>query len=153
MMDKIRNRTQPTRLRQKQGETIQGCSSAQHPWLSFCYMTANKSHSLQFLDGLDTTERERTLGGLLFRLEELSRFPWLHWMENRKNIGLETIPFDSLRFAPSQKANLTKDTTLYIFRFDTYQGNGKGRIIGFKRSPCAAYHIIGYDFNFTAYPH
>ena len=153
MADRIRDKAQSNRIRRKQNEKAQGCVSDQHPWLSFRYMTTSKSHSLKFLDGLDANERDITLQGLFSQLEELARHSWLEWMENRKKTGLETLSYGELNFSPAQEKELTKDTTLYIFRFDTYQGTGQGRIIGFKRAPCATYHIIGYDFNFTAYQH
>lgn len=153
MADRIQDKTQSNKIRRKQNEQVQGCCSVQHPWLSFRYMTTNKSHSLKFLDSLDINAREFTVRSLLSQLETLTCYPWIYWMENRKKTGLETISCDALKFASASEANLTKDTTLYIFRFDTYQGSGKGRIIGFKRAPCAVYHIIGYDFDFTAYQH
>ena len=74
-------------------------------------------------------------------------------MSMPRKTGLETIPFDELEFSPGPGANLTKDVKLFVFRFDTYQGTGQGRIIGFKSSPCSVYHIIGFDFDFSAYPH
>lgn len=153
MADRIRDKAQPNKIRRKQAEQVQGCCSVQYPWLSFRYMTTNKSHSLKFLDSLDIYARECTMRCLLSQLEDLTRYPWIYWMENRKKTGLETVSYDALKFASASEANLTKDTTLYIFRFDTYQGPGKGRMIGFKRAPCAVYHIIGYDFDFTAYQH
>lgn len=87
------------------------------------------------------------------RFEELTSHPWLYWEQQPKRAGLETISYDQLNFQPNGDIVITKDTTLYVFRFDTYRGSGKGRIIGFKESPCAVYHVIGYDFDFSAYQH
>ena len=153
MANKIQLRAQPNKIYAKSAGTSHGCSSDQHPWFSFRYMTPNAAHSLKFLDSLSTNERERTLHGLISRIEEISSRPWLYWTANRKASGLETLSVQSLRFPLNRDVNLTKDATLYVFRFSTYQGVGKGRIIGFKSAPCAVYHVLGYDFNFTAYQH
>lgn len=155
MSGNIRRKTTSPRIggKEKKEKEAQGCSSEQYPWISFRYMTANKDHSLAFLEGLEVRDRECTQKHLISRLEELSRHPWSDWINMRKRNGLETLSADELTFSPAQDAPVTKDMTMYIFRFDTYQGIGKGRIIGFKLSPCAAYHIIGYDFDFSAYDH
>ena len=153
MSGKIRGNATSPRIKGTPAKGSRGCSSDQHPWFSFRYMTTNKEHSLEFLDTLDVRERECTFKGLLIRLDELSHQPWLQWMSMPKRAGLETIQADELTFSPAQGAPVTKDMKLYVFRFDTYQGSGQGRIIGFKSDPCSVYHIIGYDFNFTAYDH
>ncbi len=153
MSRKLREKADAPKLKGKQKDQDQGCGSDQYPWISFRYMTANREHSLAFLGSLDLRDRERTQAGLLTRLDEISRFPWLYWMGMQKAAGLETLPADELEFLPGYGAPVTKDMTLYIFRFDTYQGSKKGRIIGFKLAPCSAYHIIGYDMNFSAYRH
>ncbi len=150
MMPRLRLKTRPIKLDGKPAAD-QGCCSEQHPWFSFRYMTANTAHSLDFLKSIN--DKGATLSCLLARLEELSRQPWLYWTQQPRQTGLETMPYDRLSFSPNSQAGLTKDTTMYIFRFDTYQGKGKGRIIGFKRAPCAVFHIIGYDLDFSAYEH
>lgn len=153
MSEKLRKKEASNRISKKPYQESQGCSSDQHPWISFRYMTANKDHSLAFLDTLDSRDRETTMRRLLERLEEISSKPWAEWMGLRKQSGFETIPMEAKTFQPADGILLTSDMKLYVFRFDTYRGSGKGRIIGFKISPCAAYHIIGYDFDFTAYAH
>lgn len=149
-MGKLKAKVQSNKIDGKSNAN-QGCSSDQHPWFSLRYMTTNKNHSLAFLG--NGSDRETTLSCLFSRLEELSGKSWLYWTQQPKQTGLETIHYDQLNFSSSEDANLTKDTTIYVFRFDTYQGNGKGRIIGFKSAPCSVFHIIGYDFDFSAYKH
>lgn len=68
-----------------------------------------------------------------------------------KSTGLETISYQDIGFKVD--ANLSKDTTLYVFRFDTYQGHNKGRIIGYKNAPCSVLHVIGFDIDFSSYEH
>lgn len=150
MASKLKPRSQANKITGKPNES-QGCSSDQHPWFSFRYMTRNKHFSLEFFT--DSHAKEITLSCLLARLEELSKQPWVYWMQQPKNTGLETMKYEELNFVASEDSNLSKDTTIYIFRFDTYQGARKGRIIGFKSTPCSVFHIIGYDFDFSAYSH
>lgn len=118
---------------------------------SFRYFTKNSSYSIDALPA--GNEREKTLSSLHRRLEELSCQSWLHWSQQRKSTGLETIPYQSLHFKAKDDERLFKDTDIYVFRFDTYMGNNKGRILGFKDGSCAILHIIGYDFDFSAYDH
>ena len=124
-----------------------GCSSEQFPWISFKSMTKNSKYNLSKLK--DGKEREQTLLGVYSRLLELSMQPWLYWNGMRKKTGLETLYYEDLNF--DANATLSKDTTIYVFRFDSYHGSG--RILGYKTSPCAVFHIIGYDLDFSAYNH
>ena len=132
---------------------IKECNIQQYPWYSFQYMTKNKTHSLKYLDSLECTEREKTLKNLFLKLEELSGSSWLYWLQQPKKTGAETIRYDEIDFLADSDANLTRDTPIYIFRFDTYRGNKCGRILGFKKSPCSVLYILGYDFDFSAYKH
>lgn len=150
MPAKLRSKSQINKLTARTQEN-QGCSAEQHPWFSFKYLTTNRNYTLYGLS--QGRERELILWGLFDRLEELTHRPWLYWTQQPKRTGLETISYDQLNFEADSSANLSKDTTIYIFRFDTHLGNNQGRIIGFKKSPCAVFHIIGYDLDFSAYRH
>lgn len=149
-MGKIRSTQQPIKIDGKLSE-YQGCFSAQYPWFSFKDVTKNSKYNL---DTLSTgTEKEKTLNGLFDKLNKLSEKPWIYWMQNRKQSGLETLSYNDLNFKAGPDAEISKDTTVYIFRFDTYKGSDKGRVIGYKKTPCAVLHIIGYDLDFSAYNH
>jgi len=129
----------------------QGCCSDQYPWFSFKSLTHNDHYNLSKLSS--GTEREQTLLGLYERLHELSCQPWLHWMQMRKSIGLETMTYNDICFFAAPGEVIAKDTTIYVFRFDTHLGQNKGRILGYKKDPCATLHIIGYDIDFSSYNH
>lgn len=150
-MSKIRNKSETPKIKKTSADKSQGCSSDQYPWLSFRFMTRNKDHYIGFLDSLDKNEREITLKSLYDRFEEITQSTWTYWHQMNKKVGFETISYNQLKFSPNTA--LTRDTTIFVFRFDTYRGNKKGRIIGFKNSPCAAFQIIGYDFDFSGYDH
>lgn len=98
-------------------------------------------------------EQCETLMGLTTKLHELSQKPWTYWNDKRKTLGLESMDYASMKFEASNGCPITKDTTVFIFRFDTYRGKGKGRIIGYKDSPCTALYVLGYDFDFSSYKH
>lgn len=149
----IRSKGQKPKLERNPKGVSASCGSDQYPWISFRYMTASKDHSIKFLDSLESSERNDTVMSLYKRLEEISQSPWSVWMNQCKRTGLETIYCHQLKFSPGGGISLTKDTAIYVFRCDTYRGKGQGRIIGFKASPCSTLHIIGYDFDFSAYEH
>ena len=149
-MGKLRVKEQSNKVNGKV-ITNQGCCSEQYPWFSFKNMTKNSNYNLDVLS--PGTEREQTLLGLYSRLNELSSKPWLYWTQQPTKTGLETLSYHEINFKADPYIELAKDTTLYIFRFDTHRGQGQGRIIGFKNAPCSVLHIIGYDLDFSAYNH
>lgn len=153
MSGRIKQKETNLKIRKTSSSELQGCISEQYPWFSFRYMTQNSNYSLKYLDSLDNNSREKTLKGLYTKLEELSKSSWLHWNEKRKSVGTETISLDQLNFSANSAANFTNETKAYVFRFETYRGKHNGRIIGVKLSPCSVLHIIGYDFDFSAYKH
>lgn len=127
-----------------------GCCSEQKPWFAFDRLTTNSRYNLDNLrPGHD---RESTLLGLYERLRELSSESWLHWSQQSKFQGTEIMRLGDLSFQPGGEP-LPKDEAIYVLRFDTYQGRREGRIIGFKDDPCAVFHIIGFDIDFSAYDH
>ena len=104
------------------------------------------------MEALDTTDRLLTLHGMVRRIEEITRTSWMALGNQSKNHGgYETLPQQRLKFCGTYP--LTEDAKLFIFRFDTHRGRGKGRIIGFKKNPCSAYYVIGIDLEFKAYDH
>lgn len=133
----------------------QKCSSNQYPWFSFRYMTTNSNYTIYGLN--NGKESNETLHGLHDKLNELSMQTWAYWLSKPKASGIETIKFEQLNFSPNsmmfKECHFDKNSSVYVVRFDTYQGKNKGRIIGIKDSPCSVLHVIGYDFDFSAYKH
>lgn len=152
-MSKLRGKNSDPKLVSAFETQDQGCKENQHPWFSFRYMTSNGKHSAKSIDALHAREKSQTLSSLIHRFEELSSRPWTYWLQMGKAIGFETLDYGSLTFSAAPTAKISDDTAVYIFRFDTYRGNGKGRIIGFKESRCPVLHVIGYDIDFSAYNH
>lgn len=149
-MGKLKGKSQVPKIR-SHPSNMTLCFSEQFPWFSFRSMTTNVRYNLESLS--NGSMRESTLIGLYNRLQELSSSPWVYWTQQPKQSGLETLSYGDLKFSAGAAAVLSKDTTIYVFRFDTYQGAKKGRIIGYKNSRCSVFHIIGYDLDFSAYNH
>lgn len=141
------------KIKKRDGIGNTGCSSDQHPFFSFRYMTANAGHSAAFARSLALAERVQVLDGLYAAIERISSKPWAYWGNLPRKSGYETIAYSEIRFSAANDAKLTGDTKMNVFRFDTHLGTGKGRIIGFKDSPCSAFYVIWYDFDFSAYSH
>lgn len=128
------------------------CPEEQYPHFSFRYMTTNNRYSISSIEKLDTSQQSAVLNGLVRRMEEITKNNWVFWGNQRKGQhGYETIPQQQLRFSGTYP--LTEDAKLIVFRFDTHLGKGCGRIIGFKKSPCSAYYVIGFDLGYNAYNH
>lgn len=147
-MGKLRTKEQNNKIR-TQATNDRICCSEQYPWFSFKSLTSNSNYNLSSLK--QGTEREATLHGLFEKLHELSSNTWLHWTQQPKKTGLETLKYEDIGFKAC--SSITNDATVYIFRFDTHLGSGHGRIIGYKDAPCATLHIIGFDLDFSAYKH
>lgn len=149
-MAKLKGKSSSNKIR-KSVEVDTACVSKQCPWLSFQYMTRNHAHDLSSL--LSGEEREKTLLGLYRKCVELTQHTWTELLMMPKSQGFETIQYGQLYFRAFPDSHLSKDTTVYVIRFDSHLGSDQGRIIGYKQSPCATFHVIGYDLNFTAYDH
>ena len=123
----------------------------QYPGFSFRYMTANNNYNLNYFR--DEHDKLITCEGLINKLTEFSKQPWMYWAQQRKMLGIEQMEYSRVRFKASDDARLNDDTKVYVIRFDSFRGSGEGRIIGFKESPCAILNIIGFDFDFSSYNH
>lgn len=149
----LKSRQPSPKIKKNAVPKSEGCSSDQHPIFSFRYMTANKEHSIAFIQKRKASEQLEAFQALYKSFETISSKPWKHWGNLPKEIGYETISYSEIGFKASPDARLTGDAKMNVFRLDTHLGRGKGRIIGFKDSPCSAFNVIGYDFDFSAYDH
>lgn len=130
-------------------ESKRGGDCPQVPAFSFAYLTTNKEFTSYYFS--DVNDRRIAIENIYNRLTEIGMYNWLHWYENGKRQGLETLSADELRFSPSGK-ELTPDEKVIVFRVKSYAGKD-GRILGIREDGCPILHIIGYDFNFSAYNH
>ena len=120
------------------------------PTFSFRYMTKNKRYNFNFFPMSQSSDKIKTQSNVYSRLEEISKESWLKLSQYNKYLGFETRDYSYIRFLAG--VDLPKDESIYIIRFDLYNGD-KGRILGFKKRGCPILYIIGYDFDFSAYSH
>lgn len=112
---------------------------------SFKYLTADKRYNFE---KLDKGGKREWCAALFERAVEISSESWLVWLNKRKEVGIETIPAESLNFA-SKDRRFSPDEKVAIFRFN----KGCGRIIGIKESKSAVFYVIGLDTDYSAYNH
>jgi hypothetical protein len=126
-----------------------GGDCPQVPAFSFGYLTTTKKYTLGYIS--DSNDRRTAIENVYNKLAEIGTENWLHWYENGKKHGLETLYAGDLSFSPSRK-RLTPDEKVIVFRVKSYAGK-EGRILGIREDGCPILHIIGYDFNYSAYNH
>ena len=118
------------------------------PVLSFVYLTSNSRYNFDIF-GKDKHNRLTAKEALVDRLIQLTQQPWIYWQSlGKKQGGLETLKASNINFLP-QDYTFSEDEKVIVFRFcsDAY------RIIGFQDSSSPTYHIIGFDFDHSAYDH
>lgn len=118
-----------------------------HPVFCFKYITENKNFNFDYFS--DSKSREKVCKLLCDKLISISNYTWLEFYNLGKKSGLETIPYRDFKFRVS-KIDISKDDKLISIRF----GNQDYRLIGKKSeiNDCV-FHILGFDFNYSAYPH
>lgn len=119
---------------------------------SFNCITTNKRYNFEYFKK-DRHNKWKTLSQLYDKILILSGKTWREILDSSKKnlLGFECLPYERIRFnTPEEKyLNLSKDTNIYIFQF----GSGDFRLLGAKRDGCPILHIIGFDFDFSAYDH
>ena len=155
MSRKLKRQNANPKISQKSLSEVEArCYAEQYPHVSFRYITTNSQYNFNYIEKLDADERDKAYHGLLFYLKELTDLPWTHWHGMRKEAGgIETLPAKQIRFSPSSGKIFSEDEKVIVLRFDTHLGRFKGRIIGFKDSPCSAFYVIGFDFDHSSYNH
>lgn len=71
-------------------------------------------------------------------------------LRDRKTLGgYESLPACCIKDSIKQKVFLSPDSKIMSFIF----GQKNYRLLGVKPTACGALHVIGYDFDFSAYDH
>lgn len=118
---------------------------------SFCYMTSNPIHNFKYYKKADKNNELLARQHLSQFLMELSSNTWMEIGKRRKDqkCGIDSIPYNRIVFSPVELSP-SEDSKVFSFRF----GNADSfRLLGIKEKDCPVLHIIGYDFNFSAYDH
>jgi hypothetical protein len=126
-----------------------GGDCPQIPAFSFAYLTNNSSHNLEYFS--DPNDKRTAIENVYIRLVEIGKRNWLYWQQQGKKVGLELLSANEISFSPSD-IKLTPDEKIIVFRVKGYAGKDS-RILGIREDGCPILHIIGYDFDFSAYNH
>lgn len=146
----IKKGLKPKISKAKIAENRGECVCHSHPVFCFKYLTTNSNYNFDFF-GKDTNKRRDASVALIERLEEISKLDWKEFYLCDKKHGCETmdITFLNFKICDELRSTLTNDTKFLSIRFK----NQKYRLIGIRKSTCAVLHIIGYDFDYSAYNH
>jgi len=120
----------------------------QYPAFSFRYLTKKKDFNLEHFSKKERRKRENAHDKILKRMSEICTKKYVYWQGLDKKRGCELLNYSQMKFSPKD-LDLTSDSKLYIFRTES----DEFRIIGYKAGDCPTLHIIGFDFDYSAYNH
>ena len=114
---------------------------------SWKYLTTSKNYTFSSFanDMRKEMEARRALSSLVIELSSLSWYDILCLKKNAR-CGFEQLQLSDLNFSPNGYF-FASDEKVAVFRF----GNQKYRMIGIMKEDTL--HIIGYDFDYSAYNH
>ena len=144
-MPKIKKKSTENKLH----KTKRGGDCPKTPAFSFSYLTKNKKYNFDFFS--DKSDKGTVLENLYYRLIEICNHNWLRLIQMPKEQGIETLSADQICFEPANK-KLMPDEKVIILRMKGY-AKQDARIIGIREDGCPILHIIGFDFDFSAYKH
>lgn len=122
-----------------------------HPVFCFKYITTNSRYNYGYFGKKQRVEKLNCIESLFSKIEEWTNGSWKEMFAKPKQTGIETIVYGDITFESKVCNNfsLAKDTKIIIMRYNS----SNQRILGVKRDKCPIFHIIGYDFDFSAYNH
>lgn len=119
----------------------------EYPVFCFKYLTTNNKYNIKYFNKF--RDREKAYSALFYTIHELQKQSWEDIYNKNRKHGLETIPSNIVKFSPNG-LKLTPDTKLISIRFN----RDKYRLIGIKSEKNKdVLHVIGFDFNYSAYDH
>ena len=119
----------------------------EYPIFCFRYLTSNKDYCFKYFKNDVELSKAKVI--ILDEIMKYQHKSWLELGKESKKRGFETISFAQLKFSPSG-LNLSNDTKLIIIRIN----NQNWRLIGYKSNNFkSVLHVIGFDFNYSAYKH
>ena len=119
----------------------------EYPIADFKYLTSNKKYNFGYFNNLRESIEGKAI--ILDKIIDIQKYSWLELMQMRKNIGIEYIDYEQLKFSPSN-TKIVEDSKVVIMRLNSQNW----RLIGVKSKNLKnVLHIIGFDFDFSAYNH
>ena len=118
--------------------------------LSFGCVTSNKNYNFRYFKK-DIRKNLNTREALDELLEKITSLTWAEASNLSKHEigGFELIPFEQMTPIQINNLDITKDTGIYVFRFNS----NACRLCGVKDKYCNVLYIIAYDFSFKLYNH
>lgn len=114
----------------------------------FKYITTNKKYNFKFFKE-EKSNKNEAYDELIKRIYSISNYTTDKFLLLGKQQGLETIKYHQLNFQPNG-LDISADDKFISIRFN----KDKYRIICIKSVKYKnVLHIIGFDFNFSAYKH
>lgn len=145
---KVKKKSKEKFSQQRAREATEAIIWSEYPAFSFTHITKNNAFNMShFTSG--SRDMERCMSKLYEKLEKLSVHRWRDLLGLNKRAGIEFIPMHKLNFEPADSLIVSKDEKFISARF-----NGQDyRIIAVKQDKCPIMHVIGFDFDFSAYDH
>lgn len=122
---------------------------------SFKYITNQDNFNFQkFVSSQNIRQDIKIMNDLHERLNLMSKEGWEGLRKRNKNQGgRELLDYSDIRFNaydPNNDLQLSNDSKIISIRF----GGNKYRLIGYRSTTCQSiFHVLGFDFNFSAYDH
>lgn len=121
-----------------------------YPIFCFKHITTNSKYNIGYFRN-KMRDKERAYSAFFHLISDIQTHSWRELGNlNKKNRGsFETLYYHQLKFCP-RELEIAKDDKVLVFRFK----RDKYRMIGFKSNDLKnLIHIIGFDFDFSAYNH
>lgn len=119
----------------------------EYPIFCFKYLTTNKRYNFEHFSNVQEQLKNKSL--ILDEIIRLQQKTWMEWGLEGKKTGFESIYINQLNFKPKELI-LSNDTKVIVFRINSQNW----RIIGIRSEYFkSVLHIIGFDFDFSAYNH
>lgn len=133
--------------KQNKFKEISDIKSLGYPVFCFKHLTNNKNFNFEYFKIIK--EKTEAKGIILDKLIEIQNKTWFELHQMNKKVELETLSIEIINFEPNNY-EFSKDQKVYVFRLNSQ----KWRMIGIKSGHNNdVLHIIGFDFNFSAYRH
>lgn len=127
--------------------TLSEVQTLSYPVFCFKHLTTNKTYNFDYFKNPKDINEAKSI--ILDKLIETQSKTWLQLHQLDKRAGIETLSYGDIRVS-ANNYEILKDQNVYVFRLNSQ----KWRIIGIKSEINKdVLHIIGFDFNYSAYNH
>ena len=121
--------------------------------ISLQYLSTNKQRNFDFF-AKNFRDKATSLDSFIKFVQRLTSKTQLEIsaLSKTDDCGFEQMPFAQINCNP-HGVTLGKDTKICVFRFGERDDSDKYRVLGFFDNKQPILHIIGFDFDYSAYKH